>query len=360
MSTTISTVSTLQTLLSRRRMAANLQEQFMQASQEVSTGTKTDVYGSLGARAAETLALRARMDRNAGLMSSNDMLANRLETMADTLGSMRNTAQNFLNLAIVNRDAPGATSEPIQSAALTALEQLLPRVNATYHGMALFAGIDTDQRALMGWDEVNPQTGLSPRAVVEGVIGGGIVNAADAAAKVAEMETIFASADAVQPARNFEATFYNGTPAIYPDGTIPPRQTAHIDEGISLPYGVQANDAAFTDLLRGLSMLAGMDPNDITDPDAYRTWVGSAVDAVSRGLEGLIETEARLGGQQQVLDETIDAQTDRNVLYNSQILSLEGVDPYEAASRMSQLQTQLEATYAVTARLSNLSFLNFM
>ncbi|MFN2307540.1 MAG: flagellin, partial [Paracoccaceae bacterium] len=35
-------------------------------------------------------------------------------------------------------------------------------------------------------------------------------------------------------------------------------------------------------------------------------------------------------------------------------------DPYEAATRLNQLQTQLEATYAVTARLSKLSFLNFM
>ncbi|MGC9370105.1 MAG: flagellin [Paracoccaceae bacterium] len=360
MSTTISTVSTLQTLLSRRRMAANLQEQFTQAAQEVSTGTRADVYRTLGGRSAEALALRARMDRNAGLITSNEMLANRMETMADTLGSIRDTAQTYLDLAIVNRDAPSATSAPLQTAALTALEQILPRVNSSYHGMGLFSGVDSNQRALFGWDEVNPQTGLSPRAVVDGVIGGGIADAADAAAKVAEMETIFASADTVQPARNFEATFYDGTPELYPGGTPAPRLTAHVDEGISLTYGVQANDKPFTDLLRGLSMLAGLDPNGIADPEAYRTWVGAAVDAVSSGLEGLIETEARLGGQQEVLEETIEAQHSRNDLYNSQILSLEGVDPYEAASRMSQLQTQLEATYAVTARLSKLSFLNFM
>ena len=39
---------------------------------------------------------------------------------------------------------------------------------------------------------------------------------------------------------------------------------------------------------------------------------------------------------------------------------MEGVDPYEAATRLSALETQLQASYAVTARLSRMSFLNFL
>ncbi|WP_212522762.1 flagellin [Actibacterium sp. MT2.3-13A] len=360
MTTPISTVSTLQALLTRRRIAADLQDQMGRASQEVSTGTRADVYRSLGMRSAETLALRARMDRNAGLIASNQVLGNRMEMMAELLGVIRGTAQGVLDLAISSRDAPGATVEAMQTAARTALDQLQSQINASYHGAALFAGVDSGQPPLQGWDEVNPRSGLSPRDVVEGVIGGGFTGAADAAAKAAELETIFASADAGQPARNFEATFYNGTPRLDAGGAPSPRLTAHVEEGVTLSYGVQANDAPFTELLRGLSMLAATDPAQIADPDAYRAWVGAAVDAVSAGVEGLIETEARLGGQQQLLAQTIATQTDRNDLYNSQILSLEGVDPYEAASRLSTLQTQLEATYAVTARLSRLSFLNFM
>lgn len=360
MTTTISTVSTLQMLLTRRRMAADLQAQLTQASQEVSTGIRADVYRSLGVRSAETLALRARMDRNTGLITSNEVLANRMEMMAETLGQVRDRAQSFLELAVANRDAPGATAETLQAEARSALQQLRSLINVSYHGAALFSGVDSGQAPLQGWEDVNPLTGLSPRDVAEGVIGGGITDAADAAAKVAAMETIFASADAVQPERNFEATFYNGTPRHDAGGAPSPRLTAHIEEGITLSYGVQANDQAFTELLRGLSMLAGTDASAIADADAYRAWVGAAVDSVSAGISGLIETEARLGGQQQILEETIGQQNDRNDLYNSQILSLEGVDVYEASTRVSQLQTQLEATYAVTARLSQLSFLNFM
>jgi flagellar hook-associated protein 3 FlgL len=42
------------------------------------------------------------------------------------------------------------------------------------------------------------------------------------------------------------------------------------------------------------------------------------------------------------------------------IQSLEGVDPYEAATRMNSLLTQLEASYAVTARISRLTLLSFI
>ena len=60
------------------------------------------------------------------------------------------------------------------------------------------------------------------------------------------------------------------------------------------------------------------------------------------------------------LERTMTAQEDRVAVYESRVLALESVDPYEAASRVSTLQSQLQASYAVTSRLANLSILNFM
>jgi flagellar hook-associated protein 3 FlgL len=39
---------------------------------------------------------------------------------------------------------------------------------------------------------------------------------------------------------------------------------------------------------------------------------------------------------------------------------LEGVDPYEASTRLSQLMTQVETAYAMTARVQKLSLLNYL
>ncbi|MCA1777679.1 MAG: hypothetical protein LC676_19330, partial [Loktanella sp.] len=174
-------------------------------------------------------------------------------------------------------------------------------------------------------DAVNLATGLAPRDVVAEAIAGGIGGEADATTKAAKLADIYASAGAVP--QRFESTFFNGTNLVADDGTPSARVTARIDESTVISHGIQANDPAFTDLLRGLSMLASTDASEIDDPEAYRVWVGAAVEAVSAGVAGLIDTESRLGGQQKAVENVLQMQRDRHTLFNSQVLSLEGVGP---------------------------------
>lgn len=356
---TVRTMSTQDALVSQRRVAADLSQRVSQAGTEAATGMKSDIYRSLGLRASEALTLRAGMARNESFISSNQMLASRLDFTSLTLRQTREAAQGFLELAVSSSEAQTQTTGELQRAAQAALDRVIDGLNATFRGVPLFAGTDSATAPLQRWDAPHPVTGLSPRGILADIIDGGIGDAADAALKVATLTDVFAGADALAPDR-FEASFYNGTPRQDTDGNPMPRVTARLDERTELPHGIQANDPAFTDLLRGLSMIAATDPTAIGDPEAYRIWVSSAVKGVSAGINGMIETESRLGGHQQTVDQTLKMQQEREVLFNSQILSLEGVDPYEAATRLTNLQTQLEATYAVTSRLSKLSFLNFM
>lgn len=358
---TVRTMATQDMLVSQRRVAADLSQRVAQAGQEASTGVKADIYRALGLRSSEALTLRAGMARNETFIASNEMLASRLDLTALTLRQTRETAQGFLDLAVSNADMPTQTAGELQRAAQMALDRLIGNINTTFRGVPLFAGTDSADLPLQPWDDAHPVTGLAPRDVLATTIGPGIGDLADATAKASRLTEIYASAATVFPVEErFEATFFNGTPRLTAGGLPEARVTARIDETTVLPHGIQANDPAFTDLLRGLSMLAATDAATIADPEAYRLWVGTAVNAVSTGITGLIDTESRLGGQQQMVDETLRMQREREVLFNSQVLSLEGVDPYEAATRLTNLQTQLEATYTVTSRLSRLSFLNFM
>lgn len=357
---TVRTISTLDALVSQRRVAADLDQRLSQASQEVTTGMKADVYRALGLRSSETLALRARMERNDTFIASNEMLADRLDLTALSLRQVRETAQGLLDLTVMNVATPTQTAGGMQRAAQMALERLTGQINATFRGVPLFAGTDSARVPLQAWDEAHPDTGLAPRDVLASVIGAGIGDAADAANKAETLAQVYGSAATVPADWRFEATFFNGTPRLNPDGSAALRVTARTDEAATLAHGVQANDPAFTDILRGVSMLAATDAAQIADPAAYASWVSAAADALSAGIAGLVDTESRLGGQHQALDRTLQMQRDRSDLYRNQVLTLEGVDPYAAATRLAQLQTQLEATYAVTARLSRLSFLDYM
>ena len=47
-------------------------------------------------------------------------------------------------------------------------------------------------------------------------------------------------------------------------------------------------------------------------------------------------------------------------LFESHIIDIEGVDPYEASTRVADLLQQIETSYALTARIQQLSLLEFL
>ncbi|MCT4369492.1 hypothetical protein CLG85_003690 [Yangia mangrovi] len=129
---------------------------------------------------------------------------------------------------------------------------------------------------------------------------------------------------------------------------------------MSVAYGVQADDEAFRQVVKGLVMLVAQDPAEIGDGEAYNTWMGAAVEALSSGMSGLLETETQISTVAARLETENQKIADRAVLYKTRLLELDGVDAYEAASNVTMLQAQLEASYTITSRLSQLSFLNYM
>ncbi len=345
--------STIHSAFTRRQTAADLTRELSQAQQELSSGRKADVFRDLGVAAAESLNLRATKDRDEAQIGANKLLSNRMETMAQTLGTIRETVSEALQLAVASKTSPGGTVSALQETAKAALQSLISQTNGSHGGVPLFSGTNNAPVALQAWNKDNPGSGVSPADVLADIMSGGLASVTDAQNRIAELDAAFS--DSATPAsRNFEQTFYNGAAA------GDPRQEAPIGDGTVLAYGVQANDQAFRDVIQGLAMLASTDPAQIDDPEAYRTWVGAATDKLSSGNTGLLDAETLLGAQAAQIEETNTRMQDRIDLYQSRILDLEGVDSYEAATRITLLETQLQASYAVTARLSQLSFLNYM
>ncbi|MAY89039.1 MAG: hypothetical protein CML02_20235 [Pseudooceanicola sp.] len=354
----LSSVSTLQASLTRRRLTAQLTRDLGVAEKEATTGLRADVFRDLGARAASSVTLRSQIERTESYVTSNTLLAGRLDLTAQTMQGIREIAQDFLALAVANGQSTGATKTEVQAAARGALDQVIAAGNTRYQGKSLFSGIDTGAQALTEWQNDGP-SGLTPEQVMTVLIGTTPANTTEANTAIDKIDRAFdGTLGAVN--RRYESTFYGGAPANQTSGAPNERLTARIDEGVELAHGVQANDPAFRDMLQGLSMLTALDPAEITDPDAYETYVGAAIDRLSSGISGMLDLETRLATQQELLDRTITAQEDLSDIYQSRVLDLEAVDPYEAATRLTLLETQLNSSYAITARLQNLTLLNFL
>ena len=111
---------------------------------------------------------------------------------------------------------------------------------------------------------------------------------------------------------------------------------------------------------RLLAMLAATDVAKIDDPAAYETWISTANDRLSAGLAALLDSRMKLDTASARIDEANTRMEDRANLYKNRVAEMVEVDSYEAATTITALETQLQASYAATARLSQLSFLNFM
>jgi flagellar hook-associated protein 3 FlgL len=202
---------------------------------------------------------------------------------------------------------------------------------------------------------VNGGTGLSPQQAMNQVIANlGPISDAASALAVANgpdgVAELFDDSNS-DPNLRYSVTFYNGSTS----GTT----TARLDRGYEISYGVRADDPAIRELMQGLYMLASVPFNSIPE-DAFLAWQDEAVAHINAGFQGVIDLCAELGYKQSVVDKAIKEHEAAIVQLNNEVATLEAAAPFETALRLSQLQTQLEATFSLTARMSELSLTKFL
>ncbi len=355
----ISSLSTLQFSLFGRRNVQSTTLALQRAGQELATGRKADIFADLGSQSASTLKLRGREAGTQTYMTSNDVLGSKLEAMMISVDAARDRIQSVLESAVVNVTRPQIGADVLQRDAQAALESLVAVLNTSYNGDFLFSGLHSDVAPLMRWTQTNATTGLSPEDAIASIFGGGPVDAASAGAIADQIDLAFASNDAGNPERNFEATIYQGSPA-FDSGGIPTEQmTGWVNVGQEVTYGVRANDEAFVEAYKGLALLAVTDVSTMDD-DAYATYMDRVVDALSNAQEGMLGVSSRIGFNQQIVESAQTQLNDLSLVQRTQIANYENVDPYEAATRLQSLEIQLQASYQVTSRLSGLSILNYL
>ncbi|MCT4369491.1 hypothetical protein CLG85_003685 [Yangia mangrovi] len=165
--------STLYSSLLRRNQNADLSNALSRAEQELSTGYKSDIYKSIGLGATEALSLNARLDRDEAQSAANALTLSRIEMTTESLGSMRESVQEALELAVANSEYSANGVSGVQIAARAALDALIGHSAQAYSGMGLFSGTVNVTSALQPWSQAQSDSGLSPESVLAGLLSGG-------------------------------------------------------------------------------------------------------------------------------------------------------------------------------------------
>ena len=295
------------------------------ALRQQSTGRVADSFAGLGPAARTTLDARPAMARTQTWQDNIDRAAGRLDVTQSALKQIASIAQEFYARTNAINEVGVSEAGSIAASAKLALQQVAQLLNTKAGDIYVFAGQDT----------ANPPLPDTDPAVVGAAL--------------------LASDTATAP---FSTTL----------GTAPP--TIEVGEGQRVQVGLIANrntlstsEAPTTgsymrDVMRALATLANLAPGT-PGPAAEaiaadtRTRLHGAIGAMATETGTLGEIQSRLATRKTTLAATQTA-------LDKQVSNAEDVDMAEVLTRISTLQSHLQASYQLIAGLKDLSLARYL
>ncbi|MEM8748823.1 MAG: flagellar hook-associated family protein [Pseudomonadota bacterium] len=344
----ISQVSTSSMFNLLRSSTAGLQRDLVDAQREVTTGQRADPGHSLGERNALRLSLLQDIERLNTITETNGLALARLEISELALESIGEIGDALLP-ALVASVGQGSSASIASNAGQSALAELQSTLNTTFNGEHIFGGINSSVPPLE-----NYQT---------------------SGAKL-ELEAQFTNHFGFPPDDSSALTIDKSQMAGFLDVVLEPALTGagwttHVSAASDHPIrariglnetrdvSVSANESGAQKMV-----LAGI----ISSEFLSGTLGGGAQDAVLEKAIGLVTSSqaeiADLRGDVGLTTNRIQRSNERMVVQNDEMeryaVEMTSVDPFEAATRMNSLLTQIETSYTLTGRIQQLSLMRFI
>lgn len=333
-----------------RYSQTRMQVDLVKAQKELDSGRVADLGLALGARTAQSVTFARDLDRLDSIIDSNALVSSRLKSTQDALGQLNSQAQTLLS-SLLSTTSGDLTESITSSSGTAALKSLTSILNTSINGEFLFAGTNTDVKPI---DDFNA-AGSPAKAAFDASFASffGFTQNDPAAANISAADMNDFLTNVVEP--QFLGSDWQTNWSSATDQSIVSR--------IALNETTETSVSANTTGVRKLAMAATIVSQLISGSigeSARQAVVSRAVTLVGASLSDLSQTMAQTGIVQQRVN---DANTRMNTqvdLFNRHITDLEGVDPNEAANRVNDLVTHIQTSFALTARIQQLSLLNFL
>lgn len=344
------------TYISTQSLSAPMRTSVMQAQtalaqvqSEISSGNVANLGLTLGANTGTDLSLKTEIDALGGFTSSNSGVATRLSATATTLTAMVSSAQS-LQAALISAQSTGSDTTALAGSAASALKSLIAGLNTTVAGQSIFGGINTTQVPIASYTD-----GAASKQAVDAAFsqafGSSQTSSAAASVDGDDMTSFLGG----QFASLFTGASWQADWSSASDTTV---QSA-VSPTQTLSTSVSANNTAFQQLAQAYTMVSKFTNSNLSD-SARAAVISQASTLMASGLSALVGVQSSVGTAQAAVSNAnaqISAQT--SVLKNN-VSDFESVDTYSLSSRLTNLQTQLEASYELTSRLQSLSLTNYL
>lgn len=360
-------ISSLAMQNSMRSTILKAQIEMTNLNTELTTGKHADLGVTLGANTARSIDLNRDVERLSSIVSVNSLATTRLESAQTALKNINAAGNSIQGVLVPNTSSTPPTLEVVARTIKGALDNFTGAVNTSVAGEYLFAGINTDVRPLddyfaegstlkAGYDtEVNfflsQQT--PPVSAVENL------NATQVQAFMTEMEGKF-----------------NGTSKL----TSPPHPLPLVGKDFWTTFGSSASDTNMTSRISqtevvesstnsnssgmryfAFTAITALTFLDNKVPQPIREAVASqAISSLKKGLDGMTQQASVLGLSEERITAANTSLKSQQKIIETHLIDLEGVDTYEAKTRLDLLQQQIEIAYSLTSRLQQMSLVNYL
>ena len=124
---------------------------------------------------------------------------------------------------------------------------------------------------------------------------------------------------------------------------------------------LRADSYAFRQLFKSLLIAATATyPANNNDLPAWRNLIQGALSSLNTSLDGIADQAGNLGTTEAAINSTSTRLDQTQKYFQTLLGDAEDVDVADAISRLQLAQTQLQASYRVTAKLQDLTLLNFL
>lgn len=335
-----------------RQTISRGQSEVQTLQKEIVTGRHADIGLALGARTSSSVSLNRDVMRLETILDSNALVTQRMSASQLSLSMMSDGAQQMLEAFISVNSADDATRLGIAKREVeSSLDAFTSAINTSSNGEYLFSGINSDVKPLDDYQAAGSAAKAAFDATFLGHFGFTQDDPAAVNITVPQMENFLTNV--LEPA--FTGPAWNTDWSSASDTNI----SSRIRRNELVDSSVNAN----ADGMRNFALAAVIGIELLDSP--INSEVRSAVNA--RAIQHAGQAVTGIDNQRSNLGVSESRVAKANVALESQIRivklhlgDIEGVDAYEASTRVNSLLAQVETSYTLTSRIQQLNLMNYL
>lgn len=322
--------------LALRQDSLRLQSDLVRLSTELATGRKADVTSAAAGDFGALGSIEASLSRLASYTVAGREAAMTTAAVQSVLGTIQTNLSELAGPLLVTLD--GGAETVVDAVVADAEERFAGAVaalNTQVADRSIFAGAAADGPALAS-------AGTIMDALVVATAGETTASGVEAAVRA-----WFATGG------GFDTVGYLG--AVQPAGS------SGIADGEVAAQPVMATDPALREALASLALGALLDRGILGGSAPERAGLARiAGEALLNAEARVVDLRADVGARESQIDRVLSRNEASRAALDLARTELVAADPYETATRLQQVEAQLEALYTLTARLSRLSLTEFL